>query len=180
MSEKRPCFKDINNKISLEENVELLLNYGFKQGYKENIRGDSSSKELSEELMIFYHEGKGLILYVETGNNKSVIKQSEVYGEINAIFEELNYEQIQALGLVTFYDPNDVTISFSISIFVDILLTLEILLNEFEFCSKWPQIPFLYFLTSLEIKEDGSDYKELTAKRLAKCSNEIKEIIGVK
>lgn len=179
MSEKRPYLKDINNKISLEKNVELLLDYGFKQGYKENIRGDNFSKELNEELMIFYHEEKGLILYVETGNDKSVIKESEVYGEINAVFEELSSKQIQALGLVTFYDPNDVTISFSISIFDEILVTLEILLNEFEFCNKWPQVPFLYFLTSIEIFEKSSDYRTITAKRLTKCSKEIKEVIGI-
>lgn len=170
---------DVYYEISWENFVKTILDYGFFVGYKEDVSGNKYYESKLDEIVIFYHKEKGLVLFAESNDCKSSLTELKVYGEIKAIHEELTTKQKYALSNVSFYDPNGGTITFSIDTKKEILKCLDIISENFDLCKKWSQIPLLHFLTTQEVIEKSSDYKQITMDRLMKSEKELKDIVGI-
>ena len=175
----RSMSDDVYCKISWESFVKIILDYGFLIGYAENIRGDKIHEEANEEIVICYHKEKGLVLFAESENSKAFLSELKIYGEIKSKHEDLTEQQKCVLDCVTFYDPNGGTILFSIDTKKAVLRCLDEISENFELCKKWSKIPLLDFLTTLEVIEKSSDYKEITMERIMKSEKELKNIVGI-
>lgn len=106
--------------------IEIVKTYGFKSGYCQKFTGTGwSDKGIEEEEVIFFHEEKGLILYAESYDRKSV-NSAKVYGEVK-IGNKLETNQLEALICCSHCNNGNGTISFNVDVRENLRFQLDAL-----------------------------------------------------
>lgn len=156
--------------------IEIVKAYGFKSGYRKKFAGSGwSGKEVEEEEIIFFHEEKGLILYAESYDGKSV-NSAKVYGEVK-IADNLEAKQLEALNGCSHGSNGNGTIYFDVDVREGFCFHLNALSKAFEFSKIWSKPPFLWFLNYMETHVESSNYKEVSKQKIYACTPEVRKII---
>ncbi len=154
------------------EFIEIAKAYGFKSAYHQKFIGDNF---MEEEEILFFHEEKGLILYAESFNKKSV-NTAEVYGEVK-IGDKLEKNQFEALNGCSSGNNGNGTMAFNVDVREGFCFHLNALTEAFEFSKSWTKVPFLWFLNYMDTKGPNYNYKKITSEKIDACTPEVKKII---
>lgn len=162
--------------ITWQSFIEIAKTYGFKSGYCQKFTGTGwSGKGVEEEEIIFFHEEKGLILYAESYNGKSV-NNAKVYGEVK-ISENIERNQWNALNGCSHSGNGNGTMSFDVDVREGFRFHLDALSEAFEFSKTWTKVPFLWFLNYMDTKNKSYDYEKISMKKIKASTPEISKII---
>lgn len=163
--------------ITWQDFIENMKAYGFKHGFCQKFTGTGrSDKGVEEEEIIFFHEEKGLILHAESYNGNSV-NRAHVYGEVKINDEKLDKKQWGALNGCSSGSNGNGTMHFEIDVREGFHFYLDAISEAFEFSKNWTTVPFLWFLNYMDTKEKGYNYEEISKKKIAACTPEVRQII---
>lgn len=162
--------------IKWQEFLDLITTYGFIQGYSEDFIDGKGGNTKTEQMVLYYHKEKGLILHAESYSDKTSINSAKVYGELTCA--EPTQEQWKALTGFSHGALCEGNVDFNVDGREGLLFHLETVSSSFELNQRWNKIPFLWFLNYTDTRNKGYDYKALTEKRILASTQEIKDIIG--
>lgn len=164
--------------------IEIAREYGFKSGFCQKFTGIGPSDQgcteyTEEEEIIFFHEEKGLILYVESLFNRNFVNNATVYGEVK-IDETLTRKQRDALSPLSgcsCSDNGNGTMSFNVNLQTGFHSHLDAISEAFEFSKTWMKVPFMWFLNHMDTKKKKYDYKEISLQKIEASTPEVRKII---
>lgn len=170
--------KDTNFKISWKECTKIILENGFEVGYKEDyaVKGLDGTVD---EIILYYHKEKGLILFAESYRNKNFVDKLKLYGELNTATVDFTTEQKYATYYCSTTTENESTTSFYFNTKECLFEKLNKLVDNFEFCEKWTYFPpSLYFFISDETMKK-LDFQKIRTERIMASKKEVREIMGL-
>lgn len=177
-NKKRKIVDDICKETTWKEFIKKIEKEGFVEDYNYSYKNVRFDQVIEDEIVIYYHEEKGLVLFAESYLNKNKINQIQVYGEIKVIESELTKEQMYALYHCEDREILKSTIMFNTDKKVGLLRDLDIIAEAFEFCTKWTK-PFLpKFIGSEELMNKNLDFENLVLERI-KETKKVSNIIGI-
>ena len=158
---------------------DLIKEKGFIDGYSYEVKYKGYSKPTTEEIIIWYHPQKGLIIYAESYSNKASVNGGKLYGEIQANSkedEEVIWKWLSTGGCV---DIDNLIWYTSHDIREGLFSKLDTLESVGKFLNRWVKKDrFLYFVDYIESKIENYDYEKITKEKIKKCPKEMREIIG--
>ena len=156
--------------------IEIVKAYGFKSGYCQKFTGTAwSGKGVEEKEIIFFHEEKGLILYAESYDGKSVNK-ANVYGEVK-IGDKLEKNQCEALNGCSYGGNKNGTMYFNVDVREGLRFHLDALSEAFEFSKSWSKVPFLWFLSYMDTENENYNYEKINKQKIDASTPEVRKII---
>ncbi len=159
--------------ISWKDFIEIITKYGFKCAYKKNFMGTNNV----EEEAIFFHAGKGLILYASTVNG-NLLYNAHVYGVLRLEnVRKLTNEQCNALDYCVHNSNGLGYIYFDVDAREGLLYRLKALSGAFSFSRRWNKKPFLFFINYMDKKDQNFNYQEITDRKIDSCTEEVRLII---
>jgi len=153
-----------------------LEDYGFVLGLQYDIKHDDQI----DEVVIYYHKEKGLVIFADSYFNKKDVNGGELYGEIRANSEQDKQDIWLNLssGGMSHYD--NMVFETSHDVREGLFFKLSKLETSGKFLSQWlNKDRFLYFVDYVENKVEGYDYKKLTREKILKCPKKLQEIVGL-
>lgn len=160
----------------------LIKERGFVEGYSYELeyRGKYDSHSTNEEIIIYYHPEKGLIIYAESFSNKTSINGGTLYGEIQAYDKEREPVIWKWLSTGGCRDVEKGIFATSHDIREGLFSKLDTLESAGRFLNRWTDKKrFLWFVDYMEDDVEGYDYKEITREKIKKCPKELQDIIGL-
>ncbi len=162
--------------ITWDEFKNLIESHGFIEGLKYDLKHE----DYTDEVIIYYHPQKGLIIYAESYWGKERINGGNLYGEIQANSKEdcsTIWKWLSSGGCI---DVDNMIYETSHDIREGLFSKLETLESAGRFLPKWTnKNRFLWFVDYIENKIPGYDYKTITRKKIMKCPKELQDIVGV-
>lgn len=156
--------------------IEIAKAYGFKSGYCQKFAGTGwSDKGVEEEEIIFFHEGKGLILHAESYDGTSV-NSAKVYGEVK-IGDKLEQNQLEALNGCSNGGNGNGTMHFDVDVREGFRFHLDALSEAFEFSKSWSKVPFLWFLNYMDTEDENYSYEKINKQKIDASTPEVRKII---
>lgn len=164
--------------ITWHDFIEIAKAYGFKCGFCQKFTGTglSDEKGIEEEEIIFFHEEKGLILYAESFDGKSV-NSATVYGEVKLNGDKLEEDQCNALNGCSHGGNGNGTMAFSVDVREGFRFHLDAVSEAFEFSKSWSKVPFLWFLNYMDTEKKNYNYEKINKQKIASCTPEVRKII---
>lgn len=164
--------------ITWNDFIEIAKAYGFKCGFCQKFTGTgwSDKKGIEEEEIIFFHEEKGLILYAESFDGKSV-NSAKVYGEVKLNENKIEEDQWNALNGCSHGGNGNGTMYFNVDVREGFRFHLDAVSEAFEFSKSWSKVQFLWFLNYMDTKKKNYNYEQINKKKIASCTPEVRKII---
>lgn len=176
---KRKIVDDINKETTWKEFIKKIEKEGFVLDYIHTYKGLFFNQMTEDEIVIYYNEEKGLVLFAESYFNRNKISQIQVYGEVKAIKSKMTESQMYASFHFKVREILRSTIMFNTENKVGLLTDLDIIEESFEFCTKWTK-PFLpKLIGSEELMNRNLDFEKLVLERI-KEAKKVSDIIGIK
>lgn len=126
---------------------DLIKQKGFINGYTYEFNYQSHGRVTKEEIIIYYHPQKGLVIYAESYDNKTSVNGGDLYGEVqanNEDSEEIIWKWISTGGCI---DRNNRIYSTQYDIREGLFSKLAILESAGKFLTKWVEKnKFLWFV----------------------------------
>lgn len=171
--------KDVNSKNSWRECTKIILENGFEVGYKEEYAVKGLNGTI-DEIVLYYHKEKGLVLFAESYRNKNFIDKLKLYGELNSATVDFTTEQMYASHYCSKTTPNKLTTSFYFDTKEELFGKLNKLEKNFEFCKKWTCFPpsFHFFISDETIQK--LNFNKIRMERIMASKKEVREIMGLK
>ncbi|MBZ9622980.1 hypothetical protein G9F71_008940 [Clostridium sp. FP2] len=158
----------------------LIKEKGFVNGYSYELNYNSYGKTTKEEIMIYYHPSKGLVVYAESYNNKTTVNSGTLYGEIQSNDKEGEKTIWKWLSTGGCINQNKLIYETSHDIREGLFSKLDTLESAGKFLNKWTnKNRFLWFVDYVENKVESYDYKQITRDKIKKCPKELQQIIGI-
>jgi len=166
--------------MSWDEFKTLIKERGFVEGYSYEIEYTGWSEPTKEEMCIYYHPIKGLIIWAESFNG-TTINGGTLYGEIQSYEGEENRETIwKWLSTGGCRDAEKGIFSTSHDIREGLFSKLDTLESAGKFLNRWTDKKrFLWFVDFNEEDIKDYDYKEITREKIKKCPKELQDITGI-
>jgi hypothetical protein len=167
--------------MTWDEFKDLIKERGFIEGYSYEIEYKGWSEPIQEEMCIYYHPEKGLIIWAESFNNKTTINGGTLYGEIQAYEGEENRHTIfRWLSTGGCRDAEKGIYTTSHDIREGLFSKLDTLESAGKFLNRWTDKKrFLWFVDYNEEDIEGYNYKSITKDKIRKCPKEVQDIIGI-
>ena len=164
--------------ITWHDFIEIAKAYGFKCGFCQKFTGTccSDKKGVEEEEIIFFHEGKGLILHAESFDGKYV-NSAKVYGEVKLNGDKIEEDQWNALNGCSHAGNGNGTMYFNVDVREGFRFHLDAVSEAFEFSKSWSKVQFLWFLNYMDTKKKNYNYEEINKEKIASCTPEVRKII---
>ena len=160
--------------ICWEDFDEIVTDYGFKQGYFHEFRGEDSALE---KEALYYLEDKGLIVYAFTKGGISV-DAANLYGEIcNAPYDFMLSHHQHLKGCWHFYHSQPKTIEFFIDIREGFKLKTDTIITNFELNPNWKSHQLFSFLNYWELETKPQDILQVTAFNKVKLNKHLYDIV---
>lgn len=176
---KREHLKNINDTywgMHWNEFKDLIKEYGFVKGLEYDLKHNNGI----DEIIIYYHPQKGLILYAESYWGKESISGGNLYGEIQANSKEdckIIWRWLSTGGCI---NSDKMIYETSHDVREGLFSKLQTLESAGKFLSKWTKKNrFLWFVDYVENKQKDYDYKIITKEKIMQCPKEMQKIIGV-
>ena len=186
---KRNYLKSIRDTywcIPWNEFIQIIENYGFKRAWSQIfVDNDKMKTHKQEEEIIYYHKGKGLILWAESYTLTSEgINKGSVYSiaDIEGVNDTWKYRE----GSSGVYDG---FLHMQFDIREGVIHKIEKISN-FPLLTKWNShhrwMRFVNYIESRGIFKDGDNnwkvagslMDEITQNKIDQCCDEFKEIIN--
>ena len=162
--------------MSWSEFKNLIKEHGFIKG----LEYDLMHEDYTDEVIIYYHPQKGLIIYAESYWGKESINGGKLYGEIQSNSKEdcnIIWRWLSSGGCI---DADNMIYSTSHDVREGLFSKLGTLESAGKFLPKWiKKDRFLWFIDYVESKVPGYDFKAITKEKIMNCPKEMQEIIGV-
>jgi hypothetical protein len=166
--------------MSWNEFKKLIQQHGFINAYSYKLDYKGWSNPTKEEVIIYYHQKKGLIIYAESFNNKTTVNGGKLYGEIkanNTESEKVIWKWLSTGGCI---DADNMIYDTSHDVREGLFSKLNELESAGTFLNKWTKKDrFLWFVDYVEDDVEGYDYKKITLDKIKKCPKELQDIIGI-
>ena len=134
---------------------ELIESKGFVNGYSYNVNYNAFGQSTVEEMIIYYHPNKGLIIYAESYSDKTSVNGGRLYGEIQANSEEdmsVIHKWMSTGGCT---DRDKLIFETSHDVREGLFSKLDALESAGTFLTKWTNKDrFLWFVDYVESKDE--------------------------
>lgn len=161
--------------MSWNEFKRKLESYGFVLGLKYDITHDDDI----DEVVIYYHKEKGLIVFADSYFNKKDVNGGHLYGEIKANSKDdckIVYQWMSTGGYV---DVDNLIFDTQQDVREGLFHKLSMLESAGKFLPIWTnKNRFLWFVDYIENKVENYDYKKITHDKIELCPKELQEIVG--
>jgi hypothetical protein len=179
---KEKHLKNINDTyfgMSWQYLKDLLKENGFINGYSYEVKYTCYSSTTDEEMIIYYHPEKGLVVWAESYSNKTSVNRGTLYGEIKANNEEDATIIRKWMSTGGFIDRDELIHTTAHDIREGLFSKIDTLETGGTFLTKWTKKDrFLWFVDYIETKVEGYDYEQITKDKIGKCPKELQNIIG--
>ncbi len=157
----------------------LIKKQGFVPALEYDFIYNGFSEPATEEAIIYYHPIKGLIIFATSFSDKTSINGGNLYGEIQANNKEdcsIIWKWLSTGGCI---DQDKMIYQTSHDVREGLFSKLELLESAGIFLSTWTKKDrFLWFVDYVESKQPGYDYEAITKEKIAKCPEEMQNIIN--
>lgn len=154
-----------------------IEDYGFVLGLKYDIKHD---KNEIDEVVIYYHKEKGLVLFADSYFNKKDVNGGKLYGEIQANSKEdrdIIWKWMSTGGCI---DSDKLIYETQQDVREGLFHKLSMLESAGKFLPIWTnKNRFLWFVDYVEDDVKGYDYKKITHDKIMRCPKELQEIVGI-
>lgn len=152
----------------------MLTNYGFFNG----LTYEFDYRDEKEEVIIYYHPIKGLIVFATSWGKKSV-NSGSLYAEIKANSKEdceIIWRWLSTGGCI---DKENMIYETQHDVREGLFSKLNELESAGVFLNCWTNKKrFLWFVDYLESKKEGYDFRVITQSKIEKLPTEARQIIG--
>ena len=158
--------------------ISLIEQQGFKEGLRYNFiapKYRDNEEDRIEEAILYYQPEKGLILWATSFMDD--INGGKVYGMVQ--YDE--WENAWRILTSSHGDNGEEKKirHFDFDIREGLIHNINKVDTNLKLLPKWRgQLPFLWFLDYLEEKQSDYDYKAITKNKIARCPDEMKNIIN--
>jgi len=164
--------------IKWNDFITLIESYGFKKGMKYDFippkHGLTDEPDRIEEAIIFYHPGKGLILWATSYGNKDHINGGTVYGMTQ--YEKFDWDIFSHCSHGDNGEDKNIR-DFSYDIREGLIYTLNRMDKNTRLLPIWSgRKPFMFLVDYAESEVKGYNYKAITNNKLKMCPEEMQEI----
>lgn len=158
---------------------DLIKSKGFINGYSYNVLYSDYGSSSNEEMIIYYHPTKGLVIWAESYSGMTSVNGGTLYGEIQANNEESETIVRQWLSSGGCRDREKLIYETSHDVREGLFSKLDMLESAGTFLNRWTnKDKFLWFVDYIENKEPGYNYKQITNDKISKCPQALQDIMG--
>ena len=162
--------------MSWTEFKNKLESYGFILGLKYDIVHENNI----DEVIIYYHKEKGLIVFADSYFNKKNVNSGNLYGEIQASSKEDCHNVYNWMSTGGCINKDSLIFETQQDVREGLFHKLSMLESAGKFLPIWTnKNRFLWFVDYIENKVENYDYKKISHDKIMKCPKEVQEIIGI-
>jgi hypothetical protein len=162
--------------MSWSEFKNKLESYGFILGLKYDIVHEDNV----DEVIIYYHKEKGLIIYADSYFNKKNINSGHLCGEIQANSKEdcnVIHNWMSTGGCI---NKDNLIFETEQDVREGLFHKLSMLESAGKFLPIWTnKNRFLWLVDYVENKVENYNYKKISHDKIMKCPKELQEIVGI-